>query len=134
MNPDSVHVCELPQEIVHNLQILWRAREESPATREGHSWVRGRCERRELLGPSSWARLRAAGWQEPYLGAGPEPLLARIEKTKLGGRVRSERALGRDALAKKAGTSRECVRKLEAGVHDFTVGTFHRLARALGVQ
>jgi len=59
---------------------------------------------------------------------------ARIQETKLGGRVRSERVLGRDPLAKKAGTSRECVRKLEAGVHDFTVGTLHRLATALGVQ
>ena len=48
--------------------------------------------------------------------------------------MRSERVLGRDPLAKKAGTSRECVRKLEAGVHDFTVGTLHRLATALGVQ
>lgn len=51
-----------------------------------------------------------------------------------GTRVRSERALGRDALAKKAGTSREWVRKLEAGVHDLTVGTLQRLATALGVQ
>jgi predicted transcriptional regulator len=48
--------------------------------------------------------------------------------------MRSERAISRDALAKKAGTSRECVRKLEAGVSDLTVGTLHRLATALGVQ
>ena len=46
----------------------------------------------------------------------------------------SERALGRDALAKKAGASRECVRQLEAGVYDLTVGTLQRLATALGVQ
>ena len=51
-----------------------------------------------------------------------------------GNRVRSERALGRDALTKKAGTSRESVRRLEAGVSDLTVGTLHRLATALGVQ
>jgi hypothetical protein len=132
MNPDSMHVYELPQEVIDNLQILWRAREESPATREGHSRVQGRCERTEPLGPSSWARLRAAGWQEPYLGAGQEPLLARIQKTQLGGRVRSERTLGRDALAKKAGTSRECVESSRR--YDFTVGTLHRLATALGVQ
>ena len=31
-------------------------------------------------------------------------------------------------------TSRECVRKLEAGVYDLTVGTLQRLATALGVQ
>ncbi len=48
--------------------------------------------------------------------------------------MRSERALGRDALTKKAGTSRESVRKLEAGVSDLTVGTLQRLATALGVQ
>jgi len=51
-----------------------------------------------------------------------------------GNRVRSERALGWDALAKKAETSRACVRKLEAGVYDLTVGTLQRLATALGVQ
>ena len=49
-------------------------------------------------------------------------------------RVRSERALGRDALTKKAGTSRECGRKLEAGVSDLTGVTLQRLATALGVQ
>jgi len=48
--------------------------------------------------------------------------------------VRSERVLGRDALAKKVGTSRECVRKLEAEVYELTVGTLQRLATALGVQ
>jgi DNA-binding XRE family transcriptional regulator len=48
--------------------------------------------------------------------------------------MRSERAISRDARAKKAGTSRECVRKLEAGVYDLTVGTLQRLATALGVQ
>jgi predicted transcriptional regulator len=51
-----------------------------------------------------------------------------------GNRVRSERARGLDALAKKAGTSRECVSKLEAGVYDFTVGTLQRVATALGAQ
>jgi ribosome-binding protein aMBF1 (putative translation factor) len=49
-------------------------------------------------------------------------------------RVRSERALRRDALAKKARTSRACLRKLEAGMYDLTVGTLQRLATALGVQ
>lgn len=48
--------------------------------------------------------------------------------------MRSERVLGRDALAKKVGTSRECVRKLKAGVYDLTVATLHRLATALSVQ
>ncbi len=51
-----------------------------------------------------------------------------------GNRVRSELALRRDALAKKAGTSRACVRKLEAGEYDLTVGSLPRLATALGVQ
>ena len=125
MNPDSVHVYEARQEVIHTLQVLWHARKESPATREGPSWVRGRRKRTEPLGPSSWARLRARGRQEPCLGAGPEPLLARIRRLNTG---------GRDALAKKVGTSRECVRKLKAGVYDLTVATLHRLATALGVQ
>jgi hypothetical protein len=51
-----------------------------------------------------------------------------------GNRERSERALRRDVLAKKARTSRACVRKFEAGVYDFTVGTLRGLATALGVQ
>ena len=51
-----------------------------------------------------------------------------------GNRVRSERAPGRDAPAKKVGTSRDCVRKLEAGVYDLTFGTLQRLVTALGVQ
>ena len=25
MNPDSIHVYELRQEVIHNLQVLWRA-------------------------------------------------------------------------------------------------------------
>jgi predicted transcriptional regulator len=48
--------------------------------------------------------------------------------------MRSERAISRDPLAKKAGTSRECVRKLGAGVYDLTVGTLQRMATALSVQ
>jgi DNA-binding XRE family transcriptional regulator len=48
--------------------------------------------------------------------------------------VRAERALGRDALAKQVGASRDCVRKLEPGVYDLTVGILHRLATGLGVQ
>ena len=48
--------------------------------------------------------------------------------------MRSERAISRDALAKKGGASRECVRKLEEGVYDLTVATLQRLATALGVQ
>jgi hypothetical protein len=51
-----------------------------------------------------------------------------------GNRVWSERVLRWDALAKKAGPSRECVRQLEAGVYDLTVGTLQRLATARGVQ
>ena len=51
-----------------------------------------------------------------------------------GNRVRSERALGRDALAKKVGTSRQRVRKLEAGAFDLTVGTVQRLATVLSMQ
>jgi DNA-binding XRE family transcriptional regulator len=51
-----------------------------------------------------------------------------------GNRVPSERALRRDALAKKVGTSRECVRQLEAGVYELRVETLQRLAAALGVQ
>ena len=51
-----------------------------------------------------------------------------------GNRVRSERVLRRDALAKKARTSRACLRKFEPGVHDLTAGTLRRLATALGVQ
>jgi hypothetical protein len=61
----------------------------------------------------------------PCLGAGPEPLLVRIRRLDTG---------GRDALAKKVGTSHECVRKLAAGVYDLTVGTLQRLGTALGVQ
>jgi len=34
----------------------------------------------------------------------------------------------------EGGASRECVRKLEGGVYDLTVGTRQRLATALGVQ
>ena len=35
MNPDNISVYELRQDVIHNLQALWRACEESPATREG---------------------------------------------------------------------------------------------------
>jgi hypothetical protein len=35
---------------------------------------------------------------------------------------------------RRRGPLDECVRKLEAGVSDLTVGTLHRLATALGVQ
>jgi len=34
MNSDNIHVYELRQDVIHNLQILWRSREESPAIRE----------------------------------------------------------------------------------------------------
>ena len=35
---------------------------------------------------------------------------------------------------RRGGFRRNGVEELEAGVHDFTVGTLHRLATALGVQ
>jgi transcriptional regulator with XRE-family HTH domain len=47
--------------------------------------------------------------------------------------LRKKRDLSRQALAKKAGVSREYVRKLEAGLYDPTVGTLAKLAKALGV-
>jgi transcriptional regulator with XRE-family HTH domain len=47
---------------------------------------------------------------------------------------RKKRNLSRQALAEKAGVSREYVRKLEAGRYDPTVGTLGKLARALGVR
>ncbi len=46
MNPGSIHVYELRQEVIHNLQVLWRAHEERPgperAVREFVGAVRGR--------------------------------------------------------------------------------------------
>ena len=48
-------------------------------------------------------------------------------------RVREEKGLSQDALAKKARLTREYVNKLEAGRHDATVGVLQRLAKALGV-
>jgi transcriptional regulator with XRE-family HTH domain len=47
--------------------------------------------------------------------------------------LREARSLSRQALAEKAGISREYVRKLEAGLQDPTVGLLQRLAKALGV-
>jgi len=48
--------------------------------------------------------------------------------------LRRKRDLSRQELAKKAGVSREYVRKLEAGLYDPTVGTLEKLAKALGVS
>ena len=47
--------------------------------------------------------------------------------------LRRKRNLSRQELAKKAGVSREYVRKLEAGLYDPTVGTLEKLAKALEV-
>ena len=41
--------------------------------------------------------------------------------------------MSRAQLAKRAGISREYVRKLEAGAQDPTVGMLTKLAKALGV-
>ena len=41
---------------------------------------------------------------------------------------------GSGCAAEAGGASRDCVRKLEPGVYDLTVGILHRLATALGVQ
>lgn len=56
--------------------------------------------------------------------------------TQMGRRLKALRAkneLSRQALATKAGVSREYVRKLEAGRYDPTVGTLQKIAKALGV-
>ncbi|HEV8309207.1 MAG TPA: helix-turn-helix transcriptional regulator [Methylomirabilota bacterium] len=48
-------------------------------------------------------------------------------------RLREEKHLSQEALAKKARVTREYVNKLEAGKHDPTLGVLQRLAKALGV-
>lgn len=48
--------------------------------------------------------------------------------------ARKAKGLTRYALAKRAGVSREYVRKLEDGESDPTVGMLLRLATALGVK
>jgi transcriptional regulator with XRE-family HTH domain len=48
-------------------------------------------------------------------------------------KLRKERDMSRATLAKRAGISREYVRKLEAGRQDPTVGMLQKLAKALGV-
>jgi len=120
MNPDNIGVYELRQDVIHNLQALWRACEESPATREGHSWVRGRRERTEplvlLLG----------------LGCGPQDGRDHARGRSGAGAVGTGAWPG--CAGEEGGTSRECVRKLKVGVYDLTAGTFQRLATALGVQ
>ena len=57
----------------------------------------------------------------------PRQLAMRLKRT------RKAQGLSQYALAKKAGISREYVRKLETGKYDPTVGTLQRLAKALGV-
>jgi len=47
--------------------------------------------------------------------------------------LRVAKDLSRQALAAKAGLSREYIRKLEAGEYDPTVGTLQKIAKALGV-
>ena len=48
-------------------------------------------------------------------------------------RLRESKGLSQDALARKAGITREYVNKLEAGRYNPTVGVVKRLAKALGV-
>lgn len=48
-------------------------------------------------------------------------------------RLRETQGLSQEAVAKKAGLSREYVNKLEAGRYDPTVGVLKRIAKALGV-
>lgn len=48
-------------------------------------------------------------------------------------RLRETQGLSQEAVAKKAGRSREYVNKLEAGRYDPTVGVLKRIAKALGV-
>jgi transcriptional regulator with XRE-family HTH domain len=49
-------------------------------------------------------------------------------------RFREAKGLSQEALAEKAGITREYVNKLEAGRYDPTVGVLKRLATALGVK
>ena len=47
--------------------------------------------------------------------------------------LRVKKDMSRQALAEKAGLSREYIRLLEAGLYDPTVGTLQKIAKALGV-
>jgi transcriptional regulator with XRE-family HTH domain len=49
-------------------------------------------------------------------------------------RLREEKGLSQDALAKKAKVTREHVNRLEAGRHGPTMTVLQRLAKALGVE
>ena len=49
-------------------------------------------------------------------------------------RLRTERQLTQEGLAKKAGLTQVHIARLEAGNHDPTLGTLQRLARALKVK
>ena len=46
--------------------------------------------------------------------------------------LRVKKDMSRQALAEKAGRSREYIRLLEAGLYDPTVGTLQKIAKALG--
>jgi transcriptional regulator with XRE-family HTH domain len=48
--------------------------------------------------------------------------------------LRTEQGLSQEALAKKAGLSREYLARLETGKHDPSVSTVERLAKALKVK
>ena len=48
--------------------------------------------------------------------------------------VREARGMKQDAVAKKAGITREYLSRLEAGRYDPTVGVLQRLAKALKVK
>ncbi len=47
--------------------------------------------------------------------------------------LRTQREMSQEALARKAGISREYLARLETGKHDPPLSTLVRLARALGV-
>ena len=47
--------------------------------------------------------------------------------------LRVKKDMSRQALAEKAGLSREYIRLLEAGLYDPTVGALQKIAKALGV-
>jgi transcriptional regulator with XRE-family HTH domain len=49
-------------------------------------------------------------------------------------RLRTDRAMSQEALAQKAGISREYVARLEGGHHDPSLSTLMKLAKALKVK
>jgi transcriptional regulator with XRE-family HTH domain len=49
-------------------------------------------------------------------------------------KLREEKGMSQEALARKAKITREYVNRLEAGRYDPTIGVLQRLAGALGVR